>query len=51
MPTVNFTSQLSDEYDRLFSDLEIRPEKVAIVDHISRKILENKPRYQLIASK
>lgn len=47
MPTF---AELASEYESLWARMKIRPERVADVDVIARKLLANKARYQAVAS-
>ena len=48
MATIPFTPALSQEYEKLFNTMTIRPEKMALVDQAVAGILQNKSRYQKV---
>ena len=43
--------QLKDEYAALWHSMIVKPDKLAALDRIARKLIAGKPRYQAVAAK
>lgn len=50
MPSVQLTARLRDEFNKLFNDCAIRPDRAAEVESIVRKIASNRSRYDKVES-
>jgi lysozyme family protein len=51
MALIAFSDNLKNEYDNLFNNCQVSPERAPLVESIITKIVANKPRYEAVGNK